>query len=70
MSLEEKMKLTKSLLKEYETEGNLRKLFQLLVEDDPERYLLKMSSVDNFQIAKFGMLKKAGKLLKSNPNGL
>lgn len=59
------MKVTRNVLKEYEQEGRLRQLFQCMVADDPQGYIMKLCSVENFEMAKFGMLHKLANHLES-----
>lgn len=61
MSREQHMAILKNLFqvspfdfnsnKEYEHEGQLKKMFLCLVEEDPLGYLETLISVDNFQVS-------------------
>lgn len=55
----------KTLLKEFEKEGQLRKVFMTLFEDDPKEILLKLTDVSDFKMAKFGALKKVEKIIQN-----
>jgi hypothetical protein len=65
VSDEEALSVLKKLLKDYEAEGEsgLRKLVQALMGGDPKGYLLKLADVSNFQLARYGVLERAGRLL-------
>jgi len=69
MNEEKRTKLMKKILKEYEKEGKLVGFILALMEEDSQKYLLKLSGVDNFQIAKFGALQKMSSFLHT-PNAL
>jgi len=56
-------KYMKQLLKEFEKEGTLRKLVKTLYEDDPKQFLLKVSDVTDFRLAKFAALKKLDSII-------
>jgi hypothetical protein len=64
MNDEEATSLLKYVLKKMEEEGQLRKMIQVMTMDDPKSFMLKMSDVGNFQMAKFGGLQKAANYFK------
>lgn len=55
--------MTKLLLKEFEKEGTLIKLILTLIKNDPKQFLHNITNISNFDIAKFGGLKKLDKIL-------
>lgn len=60
MTDDEVVALLKTIFKQYESEGQLRKLFQALASEDPKEFILKLTNVGNFQLAKFGVLQRVG----------
>lgn len=64
MTEDEITTLLKAIFKHYESEGKLRKLIQALTSEDPREYLLKLTNVGNFQLAKFGVLQVVGESIQ------
>lgn len=54
MSNEEKNKLVSNLLKYYEEQGNLLKLIKTYAKQNPTEFLMGLSNLKAFGMAKFG----------------
>jgi len=68
LSNEEVQEILNTLFTQYENEGQLRKLLQQVATKNPKEYLLKLSNLEDFNVARFGVFQRTKDMLQEKNN--